>query len=135
MPYFASIIPVLRVADITRSLAWYRDHLGFAADVPPTDAPPESCILRRDDTELMLRRVAPGSPTTLRTYDWDVYIRLRGGELTQLLDHARRTTPLVRGPEIMPSGQVEFELEDPDGHRVCVAEVLDDTRGFPHAVV
>jgi hypothetical protein len=34
----------------------------------------------------------------------------------------------------MPSGAVEFELEDPDGYRVCVAEVLSDTRGFPRAV-
>lgn len=134
MPYFASIIPVLRVADLPRSLAWYRDHLGFTADALPADATPDACILRRDGTELMLRRVAPGSPVTLRTYDWDVYIRLSGGELTQLLDHARRSTPLVRGPEIMPTGQVEFELEDPDGHRVCVAEQLADTRGFPRAV-
>lgn len=134
MPYFASIVPVLRVADVARSLAWYRDHLGFAAAAEPVVATQESCIIRRDSTELMLRRIAPGTPIALRTYDWDVYIRLSGGELTQLLDHARRTTPLVRGPEIMPAGQVEFELEDPDGHRVCVAEALEDTRGFPRAV-
>jgi catechol 2,3-dioxygenase-like lactoylglutathione lyase family enzyme len=134
MPYFASIIPVLRVVDLPRSVAWYRDHLGFSTDAFPTDTTPDSCILRRDGTELMLRRIAPGSPVVLRTYEWDVYIRLSGGELTQLLDHARRTTPLVRGPEIMPSGEVEFELEDPDGHRVCVAEQLEDTRGFPRAV-
>ena len=134
MPYFASIVPVLRVADVARSLAWYRDHLGFAAADEPVVATQESCIIRRDSTELMLRRIAPGTAIALRTYDWDVYIRLSGGELTQLLDHARRTTPLVRGPEIMPAGQVEFELEDPDGHRVCVAEALEDTRGFPRAV-
>lgn len=134
MPYFASIVPVLRVADVARSLAWYRDHLGFAAADEPVVATQESCIIRRDGTELMLRRIAPGTPIAFRTYDWDVYIRLSGGELTQLLDHARRTTPLVRGPEIMPAGQVEFELEDPDGHRVCVAEALEDTRGFPRAV-
>lgn len=134
MPYFTSIIPVLRVADLARSVAWYRDHLGFTVDALPGGDAADSCILRRDGTELMLRRIAPGSPTVLRTYEWDVYIRLSGGELTQLLDHARRTTPLVRGPEIMPAGQVEFELEDPDGHRVCVAETLADTRGFPLAV-
>ncbi len=68
------------------------------------------------------------------SYEWDVYIRLSGDELTSLLDHARRRTPLVRGPEVMPSGAVEFELEDPDGYRVCVAEALSDTRGFPRAV-
>jgi hypothetical protein len=68
-----------------------------------------------------------------RSYDWDVYIRLAGDELVTLLDRARKRTPLVRGPELMPYGQVEFELEDPDGYRVCVAEVVSDTRGFPRA--
>jgi catechol 2,3-dioxygenase-like lactoylglutathione lyase family enzyme len=133
MTNFTQIVPVLRVADVARSIAWYRDHLGFAPDPFPAEPPYEFCILRRDATELMLRR-ATLPPRAPRAYDWDVYIRLSGGRLTELLDHARRTTPLVRGPELMPYGQVEFELEDPDGHRICIAEVLDDTRGFPRAV-
>jgi catechol 2,3-dioxygenase-like lactoylglutathione lyase family enzyme len=134
MSHFAAIVPVLRVSDVARSIAWYRDHLGFTPAPSPEEPPHESCVLRRDDTELMLRRADPAAVRAPRAYDWDVYIRLTGGELTQLLDHARRTTPLVRGPELMPAGQVEFELEDPDGHRVCVAEALADTRGFPPAV-
>jgi len=132
MPLFVAIVPVLRVSDLERSVAWYRDNLGFAAD-EGQDAS-QGFILRRDATELMLRR-APSPLTRLRdSYQWDVYIRLAGEELTVLLDHARRRTPLVRGPELMPSGAVEFELEDPDGYRVCVAEVLSDPRGFPRAV-
>lgn len=134
MTTFASIVPVVRVSDVARSLAWYRDNLGFEADPQPADAPHDSCALRRDRTELMLRRAHAPLARAVDAYDWDVYIRLEGGELTALLDHARRRTPLVRGPEVMPSGQVEFELEDPDGHRVCVAEVLADTTGFPPAV-
>lgn len=134
MSYFASIVPVLRVADIGRSMAWYREHLGFAAVTTPAEPPYHSCVLRRDDTELMLRKSSVPVARLPQSYDWDVYIRLSGGELTALLDRARRTTPLVRGPEVMPDGEVEFELEDPDGHRVCVAEALADTRGFPRAV-
>lgn len=131
---FSSIVPVLRVSDVARSMAWYRDNLGFEADAFPAEPPHESCTLRRDHTELMLRRAHAPVVRAGNAYDWDVYIRLEGGELTTLLDHARRRTPLVRGPEVMPTGQVEFELEDPDGHRVCVAEVLGDTKGFPPAV-
>lgn len=134
MPQFVAIVPVLRVSDVERSIAWYRDNLGFEPDPFPGEPPFEFCILRRDATELMLRRSPTPVARARDSYAWDVYIRLAGEELTQLLDHARRRTPLVRGPEVMPYGQVEFELEDPDGYRVCVAEALSDTTGFPRAV-
>jgi len=134
MSQFVAIVPVLRVTDVERSIAWYRDILGFTPDPFPAEPPFEFCILRRDATELMLRRAGVPAPKPRDAYEWDVYIRLAGEELTVLLDHARRRTPLVRGPELMSYGQVEFELEDPDGYRVCVAEALSDTRGFPRAV-
>jgi len=115
------MVPVLRVSDVARSLAWYRDNLGFEADPMPANAPHEYCLLRRDRTELLLRRAHAPIARTADAYDWDVCIRLEGGELIALL-------------EIMPAGHVEFELEDPDRHRVCVAERLTDTTGIPPAV-
>ncbi len=137
MLQFASIVPVLRVADVARSASWYQEILGFSAELTPAVAPHAACRLRRDDTELLLRRVTgPAAPGKMPSREgWDVLLRLRGDALVALLDEARRRTPLVRGPEIMPDGNVEFELEDPDGHRVCVAEVLSDTRGIPRAII
>jgi catechol 2,3-dioxygenase-like lactoylglutathione lyase family enzyme len=134
MTQFVSIVPVLRVSDLARSVAWYRDNLGFTAETDDVEATRDSCVMRRDATELMLRRAPSPIARARDSYQWDVYIRLAGEALTALLDHARRRTPLVRGPELMPSGEVEFELEDPDGYRVCVAESLSDTRGVPRAV-
>lgn len=127
-------MPVLRVSDVLRSLSWYRDNLGFAPTPDPAEPPHATCRLQRDDVSLTLRRADSIPPRSRLTGDWDVYIVLEGGALTTLLDHARRRTPLVRGPEVMPDGMVEFELEDPDGHRVCVAERLVDVTGFPPAV-
>jgi catechol 2,3-dioxygenase-like lactoylglutathione lyase family enzyme len=132
---FASIVPVLRVADVARSVAWYREILGFAAEWSSETVPVLACRLRRDGAELMIRRsTTPPAPRMPTHGDWDVLIRLRGESLVALLDQARRRTPLVRGPERLPDGNVEFELEDPDGHRVCVAEVLSDTQGIPNAI-
>ncbi len=134
---FASITPVLRTTDVGRSMRWYSDILGFIAEPRPAEAPHQSCLLARDGARLMLRRApAPvtAMPRALREGDWDVYLQLDGGELAALLDAARCRTPLVRGPEVMPGGVVEFELEDPDGHRVCVAEALADVSAFPPAV-
>lgn len=135
MLQFTAIVPVLRVADVARSQRWYQEILGFSEVASPNAPSPDSCRLRRDNTELMLRR-APGStvPRTPSEGAWDVLIRLSGDALVTLLDDARRRTPLVRGPEIMPEGSVEFELEDPDGHRVCISEVLQDTAGIPRAI-
>jgi catechol 2,3-dioxygenase-like lactoylglutathione lyase family enzyme len=135
MLHFSSIVPVLRVADIGRSMQWYQTILGFSAEPSPAEAPYESCRLRRDDAELMLRRAVAGPAARIPSHgDWDVLLRLRGDALVSLLDEARRRTPLVRGPELMPNGEVEFELEDPDGFRVCVAEAVSDTRGIPRAI-
>jgi catechol 2,3-dioxygenase-like lactoylglutathione lyase family enzyme len=134
MLQFVAIVPVLRVSDMERSIAWYVENLGFTPAPFPASPPYEGCTLRRDQTELMLRKSTAPVVRARDSYEWDVYIRLDGEALTQLLDHARRRTPLVRGPEVMSEGQVEFELEDPDGYRVCISEVLADTRGFPRAV-
>lgn len=139
---FHAGIPVLRVADVAQAARWYTDILGFTATLQPPDAPHTSAQLQRDQVELMLRlkTEAPAPASTSQSIkfrphrDWDIGIRLTGDALVTLLDEARRRTPLVRGPEIMPDGLVEFELEDPDGYRVCVSERLSDTKGIPRAV-
>ena len=135
MLQFSSAVPVLRVADVARSVAWYQSILGFRATLVPSVAPHDTCHLRRDQVELMLRKTTGTPALRIPTHQgWDVLIRLSGQALIALLDEARRRTPLVRGPEITADGIVEFELEDPDGHRVCIAEQLLETRGIPRAV-
>jgi catechol 2,3-dioxygenase-like lactoylglutathione lyase family enzyme len=132
---FSSIVPVLRVADVARSISWYQTILGFTAE-PTTAAPPfDGCRLHRDGVELMLRRATGPVPPRIPTHgDWELAMRLSGDALVSLLDAARRRTPLVRGPEVMANGQVEFELEDPDGNRVCNMETVTDTTGIPRAI-
>ncbi|MBL0939073.1 MAG: VOC family protein [Gemmatimonadaceae bacterium] len=124
-------VAVLRVTDVSRSMEWYATLLGFDIDPFPAAPPYEFCILRRSGVELMLRRVSTLSPRITRAHDWDVYIRLTDETLPEVLEFAKRLTTVVRGPHLMPYGQVEFEVEDPDGYRICIAEALSDTRAYP----
>lgn len=133
---FDRAVPVLQVADVAKSIAWYEGVLGFAADPFPREPPHSFAILRRDDVELMLQ-CEDGDEATLSDSPpaprpgWSVYLRLRGGRLLQLAEAVGRQTQLLRGPERAFYGQVEFEVADPDGHRLCLAEVLGDDVDVP----
>jgi catechol 2,3-dioxygenase-like lactoylglutathione lyase family enzyme len=138
MMTFVSAVPVLQVADVARSIAWYRSVLGFIAD-PFPEAPPHSfAILLRDNAEIMLQ-CARHDATDLTdaaappNSGWAVYLRLTGGRLLALAEAVRAHTPVLRGPERMLYGQVEFEVADPDGYRLCMGEFLAKDVDVPAA--
>lgn len=122
--------PVLRVADIARSMAFYRDALGFAGDPFPEKPPYEFCILRHGSQQIMLRR---GSPRVQAScpYEWDIYVRLDGGEIRNLFAALSAKGIVTRRLERMFYGQAEFEITDPDGYAICVAEALQKMDDLP----
>jgi uncharacterized glyoxalase superfamily protein PhnB len=125
-------VPVLQVADVERSINWYASVLGFEADPFPDSSPYSFAILRRDCTEIMLQcneSAVGASPSS----GWSVYLRMAGGQLLQFAEAVRKHTELVREPERMFYGQVEFEVVDPDGHVICVAEPLSNDAEVPRA--
>lgn len=125
-PTIQTIVPVLRVADVSRSIAWYRDVLGFTPDPFPDKPPYVFAILRQGDNEIMLRR-QPSCQRDPAMQDWDVYFRLTGGKLTELYAQLRQYTTITRRLERMPYGMTEFEVTDPDGWRLCFGEDLTST--------
>jgi hypothetical protein len=81
-------VPVLKVLDVGRSIAWYSSVFGFTAD-PFPDSPPYSfAILCRDGAQIMLQgiEVAPGQrpPSHEIHSEWDVYLCVHGGNLLAL---------------------------------------------------
>jgi uncharacterized glyoxalase superfamily protein PhnB len=116
-----SPVPVLQVKDVERSIDWYASVFGFEADSFP-DVPSFSfAILRRDRAEITLQcsGIAVGAS---RQNGWSVYLRMSGGQLLEFAEAVRRRTALAREPERTLYGEVEFEVVDPDGHVICVAE-------------
>lgn len=132
--------PVLSVDDVARSMAWYAEVLGFATDPFPKRPPHSFAILTRDRAEVMLQcareggpSAAPAPPTAAPRVGWSIYLRLRGGSLLAFAEEVRARTTILRGPERMPYGDVEFEVADPDGHRVCISELLPPGADVPEA--
>jgi catechol 2,3-dioxygenase-like lactoylglutathione lyase family enzyme len=127
-------VPVLQVQDVARSIAWYTNVLGFSANPFPDHPPYSFAILRLDGVELMLQcQEDDSSRHTSPRPGWAVYLRMKGGRLLELAEVVRNHTSILRGPERAFYGQVEFEVADLDGYRLCLAEVLGDDAKVPQA--
>jgi hypothetical protein len=59
-----------------------------------------------------------------RTHDpeflWSIYVRIADAAILDVAAAVEKKAQLLRGPEKMFYGLVEFELCDPDGYRICV---------------
>lgn len=127
----AQAVPLLRVADVGRTIAWYRDVLGFVGDPFPAQPPYLFAILRHGPVEIMVRHTACPPSRTSGPHDWDIYLRLDGGGLRTLFAELQARGVVTRRLERMFYGQVEFEITDPDGHVLCLSECLDDASDLP----
>lgn len=124
-------VPVLRVADVARSIDWYRNTLGFLGDPFPARPPYQFAILQHGTVELMLRHGAPPDRKSPRAYDWDVYLRLDGFRFRELFAAFSARGIVTRRLERMPYGLVEFEITDPDGHALCLSQQIENVDGLP----
>jgi uncharacterized glyoxalase superfamily protein PhnB len=124
-------VPVLQVADVAVSIKWYREMLEFSADPCPESPPHQFAILRHGQTELMLRCGSPKTFAEQRQYKWDIYLRLGGGQIRQLFARLASHGVVSRRLERMFYGIVEFEIRDPDGYVLCLAEELEDAQDLP----
>ena len=126
MSMYKSAVPVLQVANVESSLRWYVEVLGFAADTFPKAPPYSFAILRRDGAEIMLQgaheasAAAPPRRAADPEFLWSVYLRISGTAVLDVAATVERRARLLRGPEKMFYGLVEFEVCDPDGYRICV---------------
>jgi len=128
MPYqFSSLTPNLIVADVERSLAFYRDVLGFTVEQTVPDAPPlVFAIVRSGPVEVYLNAPGPAVEEYPAFKDRPI-----GGTLTLFIsvtgiraayDALKALVNVVMPLEKKWYGVTEFACTDPDGYVITFAE-------------
>jgi predicted enzyme related to lactoylglutathione lyase len=119
------ISPVLLVADIEQSVAYYRDRLGFECEV--YGDPPDFMAARRDQATLLLalcrepERIVPN----WRIVDniWNVYIRVDDADAVYA-EVQERGAGIDYTIYDAPHGFREFGVQDPDGHDIAFGQPI-----------
>lgn len=130
---FASVTPNLIVADIDRSIAFYRDVLGFSVQATvPQAAPFVFAWMQRDDIGVFLNTVGSvkddhpelaarpiGGTNTL-------YIAIEAIDaesgIESLYEAVRARARVVMLPTTQFYGMREFGIEDPDGYVIFLGQ-------------
>ena len=128
MPYeLKKLTPNLVVSDVGRSMAFYRDVLGFAATATvPDDAPYVFAAIQSGPVEIFLNAPEPAVAEYPAFKDRPI-----GGTPTLFLEVADvagiHRSLEGRVPVVMPLehkwyGVTEFAIADPDGYLITFAE-------------
>lgn len=126
VPEIRGLCPLLQVFDMPRSLAFYRDLLGF--EVVEWAPPGDSCDwawLRRGRAEIMLNTQfegpeRPAFPAPDRkTAHGDTCLFLGTPELDAMYAYLRSRGIPVDPPVVRPYGMKQLSLQDPDGYGIC----------------
>jgi catechol 2,3-dioxygenase-like lactoylglutathione lyase family enzyme len=117
------VSPVLLVGDIDRSVAYYRDHLGFHCDV--YGHPPNFIVAERDSAIILMalcrepERIVPNWRIVDMT--WNAFIRVDDVEsiYAEVQDRGAGIDYTLYDA---PSGFREFGVQDPDGYDIAFGQ-------------
>lgn len=110
-----SATPVLLVADLERSMTWYHDVLGFERTW--RDAA-RTIRIERDGVELLLSPQASTLQPFVAHAPWSVILYV--SDLERVREQAR--TRDVRSVNVNDARLHAFEVQDPDGNVICIAQ-------------
>ncbi|WP_395647312.1 VOC family protein [Terricaulis sp.] len=111
------VAPVLLVADVQKTAAYFRDALGF--NIPRFwGDPPMFTIASRDKLEVMLNQVAPGDafkPNGAYDGRYDTYFWVQDADALHS-EFAGKGADVVCAPDDQVYMMREFSVRTPDGH-------------------
>ena len=116
----AYIAPFFIVADVRRSIAFYRDRLGFEVVSLGPDDDPYFAMIARDGVRLMLKSITPEVqplPNASRHHwgRWDAYIHTSdAGQLAE--EFASRGVSFREALGVNSDNLLGFEIADADGY-------------------
>ncbi len=118
------ISPVLLVADLARSVAFFRDGLGFECEVHGD--PSDFAVARRDEAAILLAlargaEIVPNWRVVEKM--WDVYVRVDDADAlyAELQERGAKIDYTIYDA---PHGFREFGVQDPDGHDIAFGQPL-----------
>jgi lactoylglutathione lyase len=127
MPRLTSVTPNLVVRDLPKSLAFYRDVLGFTISMSVPDAAPYVFVgLERDGVPVFLNDVTaaahdfPAMASTPAGGTCTMYFAVT--EVDALHAAVAPHTEVVMPLKTQFYGMREFSVIDPDGHLITFAE-------------
>jgi catechol 2,3-dioxygenase-like lactoylglutathione lyase family enzyme len=119
MAEFKKIVPVLRVSDMQKSVAFYTGVLGFTvAWRAANDGGGENCMLLAGAANLLLSTGSHlgGTPQFTGT----LYFHMTG--VQEFFERVKNQAEVVWPLETMDYGQKEFGVRDCDGYTLAFAE-------------
>jgi catechol 2,3-dioxygenase-like lactoylglutathione lyase family enzyme len=118
-PTTTAISPFFIVSDVARTIAFYREKLGFETTFQEPDRNPFFAIIRRDGAQLFVKsdgEIAPlPNPKRHPSMRWDAYVYAPDPDAlaAEFVDRgAAFSAPLTDTHD----GLRGFELTDPDGY-------------------
>ena len=118
-PILEAISPFFIVGDVDRTIAFYRDRLGFAATYQEPQSQPFFAIIVRDSAQLFVKSEAGVEPlpNAVRhpSMRWDAYVHAPDPDAlaAEFLDRGAAFSEPLRDTH---DGLRGFEITDPDGH-------------------
>lgn len=121
MPELKHVRSVLAVKDLSISVDFYCEKLGFTIDFEVNGW----CFLSRGSFQLMLGHCPEEVPASqINDHSYFAYIGVNGIDELHEEFRTRGVTPLPV-PENKPWGMREFMVTTPDGHRIMFGQDLE----------
>lgn len=122
-PRLRCVTPALETRDLPRTIAFYRDVLGFTVHLLWPETNPTFCILDHGDVHLSFyvdEHGGEGEPIMTGQ------LRIDAVGVMAVFERVRPHAVIEWGPEVYHYGRREFSMKDPNGYSLIFSEPTSD---------